>query len=361
MRPQLQADLLLSTVGTSLLRGGPEPDSAPAAQIQRHYLSQLKGLDWTDPRMGAELNSLSLLQGRQVSPRAQVHFFYSDSPQGALVAGLLQKLVGDKRTHLHRVEGLNPMKPELFARKGLPRLAAALGRVLRGQPPERCAIDATGGFKAQVGVVVALGQALQIPVYYRHETFSQIIALPPMPIALDADLWCQNAGLFFELAEGDREMESLPEDPRLQGLLDWEEIDSRMLVGLNATGMIFHEALLQRWPQQASLLLPEEATRKEVCPIPDHNWPDRERLQRTMQKMVDQVPYITRCHTHYLNPDLPRPNTFLLKGDKLLAQCSNGTHTLQFEIHTTARHPAQLRACLTDLLQRNAAQPGDWL
>lgn len=339
------ASTLLSTVGTSLLAGKPEDFRA--------LLQQMESLEWSERAAGAELNSLHLLQrGNYVSADCRVHYFLSDSPEGELVGKVLGRLIGSDRVRLHVVRDLDPRNPDRFARQGLARLAQEQCRVLSGLDPCYCALDATGGFKAQAGIAVSLGQALQIPVYYRHETFDRIIALPPLPVSLDVELWCRHAALFFEVAEGLSSLPDLPSDPRLKGMLEWANEDDHYLVSLNSTGVIFHEALRQRWPEVSRTLLPRDATKKSVVNLSDHGWPNRQKLLSTMQKLIERVPYVTRCHGAYLNPSLPKSSVFLIKDETIHALCSDGSYTAGFAIRTTAKNRAQLEACLTDLLQR---------
>lgn len=347
---------LLATAGTSILRHHPEGVRLEA------LVEFLRELSWTDPKAGAELNSLTLLRRGPVDAECHVHYFLTDTDEAQLVGEALRQVIGPERVVLHRVSDLDPRVPERFARKGLARLASELGRVLRSLQPEYCAIDVTGGMKAQVGVAVTLGQALQVPVYYRHESFPQIISLPPLPISMDAGLWCTQVERFFELSDDVAMWAELPADPRLQVMLDWTLGDDGYLVGLNPTGVIFHEAMLHRWPQVSRLQLPPPATTKESPKIREHNWPDRERLHRTMQRITDHFPYVRGCGTDYLNPDLPGKNRFFLRGERLLAECSDGTYTVRFEVHTTARSEEQRQACLADLLHRLLVDgPGDLL
>ena len=352
----MSASTLLSTVGTSLL-------GSEGLMELRLLLARLENLDWSDRSAGAELNSLALLQrGGFVDSDCRVHYFLSDSPEGDLVGQALRKIIGDNRVVLHTVRDLDPRQPDRFARFGLARLAQEQCRVLSGLDTRYCALDATGGFKAQAGIAVSLGQALQIPVYYRHETFDRIIALPPLPLSLDTELWCRHAGLFFELADGLSSLTDLPLDPRLRGMLDWAPEDDHYLVSLNSTGVIFHEVLRQRWPEVSLNLLPRPAAKKSLVRLSDHGWPDRQRLLDTMQKLLERVPYITRCHGAYLNPGLPRPSTFLIKDECLHARCSDGTYTVGFAVRTTARNRTQLEACLADLLERLEQDGADkWL
>lgn len=343
----MTASTLLATVGTSLFQGDRSPQ-------KRDLLARLQDLDWTERSAGAELNSLALLQSAgYVSSDCVIHYFLSDTDEGQLVGDVLLAVIGRDRVRLHRVEGLDPGKPDVFARKGLARLAVLQCKVLDGLDHNYCALDVTGGFKAQTAIAVTLGQALQLPVYYRHESFPKIIALPPLPVSLDVELWCKHAPLFFELADGQTgSLPALPVDPRLLALLEIHPCDDEFLVELNATGVIFHRSHSQRWPEHAETLLPKPALKKQTCTLADHGWPDRKRLMKTMEHLVKTVPYITRCHGVYLNPKLPRPNTFLIRGKELLGQCSDGTYTVRFRIHTTARGEGQRMACLADLLRR---------
>lgn len=348
---------LLATAGTSILRHAPEGASLG------ELVDFLRELPWDDTRAGAELNSLLLLRRQAVDAECYVHYFLTDTEEARLVGEALKEVIGPDLVTLHQVPDLDPRVPERFARQGLCHLASALGRVLRSLQPQYCAIDVTGGMKAQVGVAVTLGQALQVPVYYRHETFPQVISLPPLPISMDVGLWSGEIEKFFELAEDLAIWSELPPDPRLQVMLDWTLGDEGCyLVGLNPTGVIFHEAMLHRWPEVSRLQLPPPAETKEAPRIREHNWPDRQRLYRTMERLTERIPYIRGCGTDYLNPDLPGKNRFFLRGDRLLAECSDGTHTARFEVQTTARSREQRQACLADLLHRLLVDGTDaWL
>src|SRR5207237_5612422 len=98
------------------------------------------------------------------------------------------------------VPGLQDANAREFRTRGLRNLARLLASTLREYGPEYCAINATGGYKAQIAIAVLLGQALQVPVYYLFERFPEIISFPPMPVSLDLDLWTEHADLFTALA-----------------------------------------------------------------------------------------------------------------------------------------------------------------
>src|SRR5438093_1489422 len=78
-------------------------------------------------------------------------------------------------------------------------LAKAVCQIIRDHGASSCAINATGGYKAQIAIAVLMGQALGVPVYYKHERFDEIIAFPPMPVALDFEVWMRLSGLLFAL------------------------------------------------------------------------------------------------------------------------------------------------------------------
>ena len=107
--------------------------------------------------------------------------------------------------NIHRVEGLRDDAPDKFRTQGLRNLAKLFGEQVREARKENrsCAINATGGYKAQIAIAVLMGQALDIPVYYKHERFDAIIPFPPMPVALDFSLWERASGMFTVLAKSD--------------------------------------------------------------------------------------------------------------------------------------------------------------
>src|SRR5437764_255973 len=83
-------------------------------------------------------------------------------------------------------------------------------------PPDRRPLAQAYRAADRPAVAVLLGQALGIPVYYKHELFSEIIAFPPMPVALDFEVWMRASGLLTAL-----ERDGLA--PRSEFEEDWDE------------------------------------------------------------------------------------------------------------------------------------------
>ena len=77
------------------------------------------------------------------------------------------------------IDDLQDADPKRFRTKGLRNLAKVVCGVIRDYGAANCAINATGGYKAQIAIAVLMGQALGVPVYYKHERFDEIIAFPP--------------------------------------------------------------------------------------------------------------------------------------------------------------------------------------
>src|SRR5436305_2041049 len=84
-----------------------------------------------------------------------------------------------------------------------------------------------------------------LPAYDNHEFFPEIIAFPPLPVALDFDVWMRASGMLFEL-EGSKEAVAASGyeedwDERYESLVERVTIDDVQYLELSATGQIFHE------------------------------------------------------------------------------------------------------------------------
>ncbi len=193
--------ILLCTVGTSLLNannfGGKQtvngvPDWSAIA-------TDLATAAPTDRACGAEVNSVaSLIAHDYVPDNVGIYLFHSDTDAGRDIAAVLQTDFS-RRGHTPvvavPVPDLQDADPKRFRTKGLRNLAKAICGIVRERSAAACAINATGGYKAQIAIAVLLGQALGIPVYYMHERFSEIIPFPPLPVALDFQVWMRASGL----------------------------------------------------------------------------------------------------------------------------------------------------------------------
>ncbi len=102
-----------------------------------------------------------------------------------------------------------------------------------------------------------MGQALGVPVYYKHDRFDEIIAFPPMPVALDFQVWLQLSGLLGVLdREGQVSAALLADDTAhaevLESLVERVEIDGQDYLDLSPAGQIFHETFRERFRTSAT-------------------------------------------------------------------------------------------------------------
>ena len=383
---------LICTVGTSLLY--PNLNSLPTADAYADWLSKhprddqpqltpervlaltaavrakdapaiaklLAQLPGSTRLCGAEINSIVDLIARDYcGPRSTLCFCYSDTADGQYVAEIMQHYAALQGypAELHKINDLQDQDPKRFRTKGLRNLAKSVCRIIRERGAAYCAINATGGYKAQIAIAVLMGQALAVPVYYKHERFSEIIAFPPMPISLDHQLWMQWSGIFAALnrdellLKADLDLEDW--DERLETLVEQVEIDGATWLELSPTGQIFHETFDGRFASDREQFLPPAvaAARKTRPTLTDHGWGNaRTPVTALMQRLLDECPYVQSCRTHYWNPNLSRATLFRCKGDDIEGVFSNGSWTVKITVETSATTVGQREACVADLNAR---------
>jgi len=231
-----------------------------------------------------------------------------------------------------------------------------VSQIIRDRGTSYCAINATGGYKAQIAIGVLMGQALRVPVYYKHELFSEIIAFPPMPISLDHQFWMQQSGLLTVL---DRDgmlrwlnVEEEDWDERLETLVERVEIDGETYLEISPTGQIFHETFKGRFESDRDQILPPPVpiSRKSKPKLEDHDWGNARRpILAFMQRLIDECPYVQGCRTHYWDQKLSRASLFRLRGEDIEGVLSNGSWTVKIIVETSATAPGQRDACIADL------------
>jgi len=368
------ASTLICTLGTSLFRpnlAGLKPDDtdpvrrALAEGYQRRdpaaIAEALAELDPTDRTCGAEINSNALLLGRDaVEEHPNLFLCHSSTPEGQSIAQTLKAYYAlqglDSQTR--EIDGLQDQDPQKFRTQGLRNLAKTVCQIIRNYDPPYCAINATGGYKAQIAVAVLMGQALGVPVYYKHEQFQdQIIAFPPMPVSLNFDIWLRLSGVLFAL-DRDRNLpaEAIDEehaDDRelLDCLVERVAIDDQEHVALSATGQIFHETFRERFRGHRDRLLPPLAQpdQKREPRIEQGHTRQVRGLDKFLVDLTREVPAVIHCATFYAHPDLPRPNKFWINEKGLVGQYSDGKGLVKFRVESTATDPDQRIALAVSL------------
>jgi putative CRISPR-associated protein (TIGR02619 family) len=359
----MSRSVLLCTVGTSLLNpknfGGKRTNSLGTEWPS--VAADLSGADRAAPECGAEINSVaSLIKNGYCLPNAAIFLFHSDTDAGRQIANVLRDYFLE-HAH-HPVEAvpildLQDEDPKRFRTKGLRNLAKAICGKVRAFSAHACAINATGGYKAQIAVAVLLGQALGIPVYYMHERFTEIIPFPPLPIALDFEVWMRASGILAAI-----EREPLPKqlfqdewDEKFESLVNSEMIDGVQYIELSPTGQIFHETFRTRFRTDRDQVLPPPALKKLAPVLHDHAVINllRDQLLRYLTSITNAVPAVVRCVTNYCHPQLNETNRFRLRHEEIEGIYSDGTRTVKFKVETSAATPGQRVAVLAAL--------NDWL
>lgn len=366
-------DVLICTVGTSLksnLERQDDPDFRK--DLDRGYAKGLakKLLEQKpDNRLcGAEINSVSsIIKQRYLNDTVRLLFLVSDTPDGKFLGEVLRQYYGQKNNsyHFQKVEvqslkGLTDADSQLFRTEGLRNLVRAISQVVQEVGSERIVINATGGYKAQISFAGMIGQALEIPVCYLFERFSEVIELPPQPISMDLTFWLENVDTFYVLATDEAEDNPAQNEPRFATLVDEITIDGRRLIGLSPVGQLFHEMFRHRLNIQRPIIMPPDsgltASDKDIK-FEDENKGKHLGLATYLDRIRD-LPYVKRIYTYYYNPDLPKINYFRRSssGDNSHVEggYSDGKATTKFDVVTTAVTASQRDVVIADLMEKIA-------
>ncbi|HVS38762.1 MAG TPA: putative CRISPR-associated protein [Gemmataceae bacterium] len=369
--------ILICTVGTSLFRpnleglkkdlaeGKIREDLRPLAQAYEQndwpaVARALARLPSSERLCGAEINSIaSMIDKEYVPGDCGLFFLHSDTDDGRNIAAILKshyQSKGHAPVETIDVPDLQDQDPKRFRTKGLRNLARKICGVIRERSAAACAINATGGYKAQIAVGVLLGQAIGVPVYYKHELFSEIIAFPPMPVALDFEVWMRASGLLFDL---ERASEPIPAaiyagewDEKYESLVERISIDRQDYLELSPIGQIFHETFRERFRTARDQVLPPPAppAQKRAPRLEKAGWPgEHPEVERFMNRVTSEVPQVTHCATFYYNPDLAERTRFRTGRDGIEGIYSDGNFTVKFRVETTAQTPGQQAAVIAVL------------
>lgn len=375
-----QRSMLLCTVGTSLFQ--PNLEGLRTALREKRVADNLRELaeaynarDWDrvaeqlgrlpshERLCGAEINSIACLLNQDMPRDCGLFFFHSQTEEGRAIAAILQRYYqsgAHAPVEAMEIPDLQDSNPKLFRTRGLRNLARAICRVVRERSAGACAINATGGYKAQIAIAVLLGQALGIPVYYKHERFSEIIPFPPMPVSLDFEVWMRASDMLYLLAKNDLVPAADWEaqwDERYETLVERETIDGQSYLVLSPTGQIFHEAFRERFRSIRDRILPPPVpvTQKRAPRLETGaGWPgNHPEVEHFLQRITDEVPQVVHCGTYYFNPELPERMRFSPSRDGIIGIWSNGQCCVKFRLETSAQTEGQRAAVVAAL--------NDWL
>lgn len=317
---------------------------------------------------GAEINSIEAMIRKKIlgEQRQRLSLLVSDTEDGAALGTILSAYFRDPRCPIgfescwfRTVKGLQDEKPLIFQREGLTNLVRMLGDELRKWGGEWIAINATGGYKAQIALAVAFGQATRCAVFYKHERFDQIIRFPRIPFTIDLapvesqpKLWADLAepGNLFTWDEMDR---LLPSDMELrqsvESMMDPIDDGDTAYFALSALGMVYWEAYLTLHPE--SMLEPKSVTERNGCHFPPHHYPDG--FKEYVEGVYNAYPsLISECHSiDHSGQGAIHGNLFYWRDHRLIGEyVDRNRFGGRFEIMTEARNELERRWVLNRLV-----------
>lgn len=212
---------IITTTGTSLISNyrnslGATGKSMPTLQEILGYLREV-----SPEQASAETNSLS----RLLQEGDEIVFLHSETDDGRLCTEALSEFYKSKgyRCMVKEISNLR-YGAQQFKNKGLRSLVAEMAQIVRERKRQKheVLINATGGFKVESAYAVLIGILFQAPVYYVHERFEDIIALPPIPVSWDYSLMVDHED-FFEWIHADlrstheatSRLQSIPDSVRM--------------------------------------------------------------------------------------------------------------------------------------------------
>jgi len=328
------------------------------AYAQQNWEAVAKALEAFKPDehiCGAEINSIaSILEKGYVNRECGLYFMHSDTTEGENIARVLVHYYqrrGHKPVEAVRIADLQDSDPLRFRVRGLRNLAREICRVIRNYSSYACAINATGGYKAQIAIAVLLGQALGVPVYYKHERFSEIISFPPIPVALDFEVWMRASAMLFDLESS---TELIPADvyasdwdERYESLVERIALEGREYLDLSPTGQIFHETFRHRFHTYRERLLPPPAREKKPPKIPQR-FKDA-KLREFLQRLTDEIPQVIQCIVHASSVACQKRTGFRLNDGRIEGAFADGSPSASFRLETTARNESEMLAVVAAL------------
>jgi putative CRISPR-associated protein (TIGR02619 family) len=356
--------ILINTVGTSLLGPWKELGQTFDDQHRTALIAALHKLPEDDRKLGAELTSVrSLINQQVVSPGDRLVFLVSDTRAGAFVGDVLVALGQHLgfRAESHVIKKLQGDDPKAFA-QGLRNLVKKIAEIYRSRADtEPMAINATGGYKAQISFAGLIGQVFGVPVYYQFESFPTAIELPALPVSFAFDEWLAYRHVLEMLDEGEVGEFLRADDPRVKSLPDRLRVlveISQGLATLSALGTLYHEGFRDRFHAQSQTLLPKAsglAPADKKISYEDGNAGRHRGLSEWLER-IRAVPYVTRIQTFYYNPRLPGRSTVEPDhpphGDRVIAIYATHDATTKAYVFLSESDHKKAQAAAADLAEK---------
>lgn len=189
---------IVCSVGTSAAKGICPPEQladwvarqegvrAAAETISARFADVRPEGDALHKTLSAEIHSLVRI-GVRASDR--VILLASETQDGHACSLALQRYLERHYdgiiTEVVAVKGLQVKNAELFRREGVVNFVRHCLKVVNDYGAAQVILNPTGGFKALVPYTVLVGMLKRVPCRYIFEQSTQLLDLPPLPVAFD--------------------------------------------------------------------------------------------------------------------------------------------------------------------------------
>ncbi|BBE31752.1 hypothetical protein OSSY52_18930 [Tepiditoga spiralis] len=400
---------MIATTGASLVRNLQRDETFKDITDYKEIAKKLNSLDLEGRRRScAEINSIeNIIDKGYLEDRKNLYFFISDTQMGEKIGMILKEYFkisskyGFENVEINTVKKLTDTNSEDFKRYGLRNLVKDIARINQKHYANMI-INATGGYKAQIAFALAIGQGMNIPVYYMFERFPTVIQMPPLPLSFDSTLYA-NYSKIFQLLEDipllpyeknfdyDENGDLLPKqkeflkkyisedeidlfqsyllkgnvkslyeqlDEKLKPLFDIERIDKEKIISLNAMGQAFVESATFYFNREKEITLKQRKNTNIILESSKKEGHSLEMiLKNNVEKILNKVDFIERARVVKFS-DKNKNGGFRVKvlGDELNLILNSNEGITHFNIETTARNNVELQKAkiiLEDYLNKN--------
>jgi len=322
---------------------------------------ELVQIDPTQRLCGAEINTIEEVRKKKSIQLENIFFLVSDTEDGRSTGRVLKHYFENRQDlNLNQidfevVDDLDDKDPKKFRTVGLKNLVRKIGAYINRIGTQNIAIDATGGYKAQIAVALLIGQALDIPVFYKHERFTEIIDFPPLPVMMDYDILGRNAALFHDMEAGvmftQRELGEM--EDKLTLFFTDVDIDGETFYELHAIGYIYLFSFRQRFNYIPDLKSLDPSERKEPTFGNGHHFPSG--FKPFVQKVWNENKWIQTCWT------IPYAGQKGIDGISFEVHKDNSDHDILIGSFKTNNFGARFQIHLSDNRRESLNWAADYL
>jgi len=336
-------------------------------EIAKNFLNQ-SGQPQDIQLLGAEINSVaSIVDLGHIDETKNIYFLHSQTPEGHSMAKILKYYFTNspslnfKNVQTIEIEGLSDSNKEDFKRKGLKNLVITMSRISRNHYAKTI-INATGGYKAQIAFALALGQGMQIPVYYRYEKFPSVIELPPLPLTLDFQLYLNHRKIFDIIQDTEEisgftlfsDVESIYNalEDKVKLLFEIEKMENKKYITINAMGLTFIESAKTYYKMQKKDITLKPRQNKDIQFLSSESEKNSLGLIKKyrIQEILNQVPYIELARVRKYSKIEINGGVVVDTLDKdLKVSIAKTEGVIRFLIETTATTPEELERAKNEL------------